>query len=97
MSNQHSSSGEKPDRLQFYGEEFVFDKVTGMFFRLNPSGSFMLRALAAGAAPADLPQQLQQRYGLDRATATRDAQLFLNSLAALEPLDRLSHPLRVAS
>jgi len=48
-----------------------------------------LRALDSGASPSELPHLLVERYRLDNATATRDAQLFINNLAAMEPLDRL--------
>jgi hypothetical protein len=101
MSTQPSSAGKQSgplsERLRFYGDEFVFDSVSGMFHRLNPSASFMLRALIAGATPEELPRRLQAHYALDSATAARDAQLFLNSLAALEPLGRLFEAARKAS
>jgi hypothetical protein len=77
--------------LRFYGDEFVFDIVSGMFYRMNPTACFILRALDAGIDPHELPAMLQNRYELDHATATRDVELFLNDLAALEPLNRL-HP-----
>lgn len=82
--------GSKVSSLRFYGDEFVFDTVSGMFFRLTPSASFALRSLDGGTLPADLPTVLQAHYGIDRAAATRDAELFLNELAALEPLDRFT-------
>jgi hypothetical protein len=89
MSNQIPPAGESASRLRFYGDEFVFDVVSGMFFRLNPVASYMLRALDSGASPSELPHLLVERYRLDNATATRDAQLFINNLAAMEPLDRI--------
>ncbi len=101
MSNPPSPSSNRPSsldqRLQFYSDEFVFDRVSGMFYRLNPSASFMLQSLAAGALPSELPGRLQARYELDSATASRDVQLFLNSLTALEPLGQLFDPARSAS
>lgn len=84
--DKRSSSG-----LRFYGDEFVFDTVSGMFFRLSPTASLVLRSVEAGTKLADLPTVLEKRYGVDRATATRDVELFLNELAALEPLDRFTH------
>ena len=57
-----------------------------MFFRLSPTGAFVLRALNAGVKRGELAGVLQDRYGIDRATATRDIELFLNELASLEPL-----------
>lgn len=93
-------SSKDPDsldrRLQFYGDEFVFDSVSGMFYRINPSACFMLKSLTAGTPVTDLPARLQARYELDSATASRDVQLFLNSLTALEPLGRLFNPARGA-
>ncbi|NNM56864.1 PqqD family protein [Acidocella sp.] len=77
--------------LRFYGDEFVFDIRSGMFFRLSATASFILRALAGGAAIADLPAAMERQYGIDHASALRDIQLFLNELAALEPLDRVAH------
>lgn len=77
--------------LRFYGDQFVFDTVSGMFYRMNPTACFILRALDAGVDSHELPALLRASYTLDASTATRDVELFLNNLAALEPLNRL-HP-----
>ncbi len=77
--------------LRFYGDEFVFDTVSGMFFRLSTTASFILRSLVGGTSIADIPALMEDRYGIDHPTATRDIQLFLNELAAIEPLDRFIH------
>lgn len=82
---------ERESALRFYGDEFVFDAVSGMFFRLSPTGAFVLRCLAAGKKPGDLAGALQARFNIDRSTAIRDVELFLNELAALEPLDHFIH------
>lgn len=79
----------KPHSLQFYGDEFVFDRVSGLFYRVSPTAGFLLRSLDSGAEPAELPKLLQSRYRLDSATANRDVALFLNDLATLEPLNRV--------
>jgi hypothetical protein len=81
---------QKPSSLRFYGDEFVFDTVSGLFYRISPTAGFLLRSLDAGAEIADLARLLQSRYRLDRATAARDVALFLNDLAALEPFIRLN-------
>lgn len=73
----------KSARLRFYGDEFVFDTVSGLFYRVSPSAAFMLRAMARGAAPGELADALCARYGIDRAVAMRDAELFLNDVASL--------------
>ncbi len=90
-SAQNKESARGPSALRFYGDEFVFESVSGMFFRVSPTASFVLRRLDAGTKVGDLPAALQVRYGIDRATATRDVELFVNELAALEPLDHLVH------
>jgi hypothetical protein len=79
----------KPSTLRFYGDEFVFDTVSGMFYRVSPTASFILHSLHAGAGVDELANLLQTRYGIDRATAVRDVELLLNDLAALEPLGQL--------
>lgn len=81
---------QKPSSLRFYGEEFVFDVVSGLFYRMSPTACFLLRSLDGGAQAADLPGLLQSHYQLDRATAVHDVALFLNDLAALEPLNRFN-------
>lgn len=81
----------KPSALRFYGDQFVFDTVSGMFYRLNPAACFILQALDTGVASGQLAGLLCARYGLDASTAARDVELFLNNLAALPPLNRL-HP-----
>lgn len=78
-----------PSRLRFYRDEFVFDIVSGMFYRMSPTACFMLHALDNGADVHELPKLLQEQYALDRSTAARDVELFLNDLAALEPLNQL--------
>jgi len=75
--------------LRFYGEEFVFDTVSGAFYRMNRTACFILRQLDAGRPVHELPAMLEAQYRLDHASATRDVELLLNSLASLEPLSRL--------
>lgn len=84
-------SRQGPPTLRFYCDEFVFDVVSGMFYRMNPTACFLLRALAEGADPRQLPVLLQERYDLTQADARRDVELFLNDLATLEPLDFFHH------
>lgn len=82
--------------LRFYGNEFVFDTVSGMFFRLSSTGSFVLRALDDGMKAQAIITALQSRFGIDRATALRDLELFLNDIAALEPLDHFTDGEQIA-
>ena len=70
-------------RFVFYGENFVFNPVTGMFYRLNATAAFALRAIEDGTRPVDLPDLIRRHYGLDHGSAVRDAELFLNELTQL--------------
>lgn len=81
----------KLSRLRFYGDEFVFDTVSGMFYRVSPTTSFILHSLEAGAEADQLPALLRARYGIDQSAATRDVELFFNDLAALELVGQF-HP-----
>lgn len=88
-ANQNTSSAaetaplHKFPHLRFYGDQFVFDTVSGLFFRLSPTAGFLLRVIDGGAEAADLPGLLQQTYGISEKNALRDAELFLNDLAGL--------------
>ncbi len=79
----------KPLTLRFYGDEFIFDTVSGMFYRVSPTASFILRSLDHGIDPDKLAENVQQRYGVPRAAAIRDIELLRNDLTAIEPLDRV--------
>jgi len=83
-ANDHEDEAQlSPSRLVFYEDSFVFDSVSGMFYRLNPTAAFVLRAMDDGTRPNQLPELLQSRYGIAHKSAVRDAELFLNELAAL--------------
>lgn len=75
-----------PRTLRFYGDEFVFDTVSGMFFVVSATASFILRALDAGTPTDQLADKLQRRYGISRETAVRDIQGLLDRIAVIEPL-----------
>lgn len=74
----------KPLSLRFYGDEFVFDTVSGMFYRVTPTASFILRSLDAGTELDQVASDVQKRYGIDRASAVRDIELLRNDLTAIE-------------
>ena len=59
----------KPLTLRFYGDEFIFDTVSGMFFRISSTASFILRSLQSGARPDGLADEIQKRYGISRSAA----------------------------
>ena len=72
-----------PSRLVFYEDSFVFDTVSGMFYRLNPTAAFLLRALENGTRPDQIPELLQSHFAIKHKSAVRDAELFVNELAEL--------------
>lgn len=74
-------------RLRFYGDSFVLNTASGMFYRMSPTADYLLRALDAGARTADFPKLLIQRYQVDPATAMRDTELLLNQFIALGLID----------
>lgn len=69
--------------LRFYGDDFVFNTVSGMFYRLTPSAGLLMRLVAEGAETEELENELQAEYGVNPNTARRDVQLFLNDMRAL--------------
>lgn len=79
----------KPLTLRFYGDEFIFDTVSGMFYRVSPTASFILRSLDAGTEPGKLADDVQERYGITRAAAVRDIELLRNDLTGIEPLGQV--------
>jgi hypothetical protein len=69
--------------LIFCEDSFVFDTVSGLFYRVNPTAAFVLKALAGGTRPHEVPDLLQAHYGIDHKAALRDAELFVNELVSL--------------
>ncbi len=80
----------KASSLRFYGEEFIFDTVSGMFYRVNPTASFILRALQSGTEPERLADEVRSRYNIPRADAMRDIELLRNDLTSLVPFGGMS-------
>ena len=85
-ANTSAASKRARPKLRFYGDEFVLDTVSGMFYRISPTASFILRSLDEGVEPEPLAAELQRRYRIDRSTAVRDIELLRNDLASIEPL-----------
>ncbi len=78
-----------PLTLRYYGDEFIFDTVSGTFYRISPSASFILRSLQAGMGPERVAREIQSRYGIPRTAAVRDIELLRNDLAGIEALDQV--------
>lgn len=75
-----------PRTLRFYGDEFVFDTVSGMFYVVSATASFIFRALDAGTPLDQLADKMQRRYGITRVQAVRDIERLFDDIAAIEPL-----------
>lgn len=74
-------------RLRFFGEEFVLDTASGLFYRLTPAAHLVLQAHEQGVQTQQFSGLLQQRYGIDSASAARDVELLLNQMVSLGLLD----------
>ena len=77
----------KTARLRFYGDEFVFNTTSGMFYRITSTAGFLLKELIDGAEDDQLVTLFQERYDIDRATAIQDVELLLNNLTELGVID----------
>lgn len=73
--------------LRFYRGGFVLDTASGMFYRLTPAADYLLRSYDAGMEVRQFPQLIQERYGLDHASAVRDVELLLNQFVGPGLLD----------
>ena len=77
----------KLQKLRFYGDEFVFNTVSGLCYRLNPTAGLLLHSLIDGMKDDQLVDMIQKRYKIDRKTAMRDVELLLNDLSELGVID----------
>jgi hypothetical protein len=73
--------------LRFYRGGFVLDTASGMFYRLTPAADYLLRSYDAGMEVREFAQLIQERYGLDHASAVRDVELLLNQFVGPGLLD----------
>lgn len=73
--------------FRFYGDSFVLNVASGLFYRLSPTADYLLRALDDGAHIDQFPDLIVRRYHVDRATAVRDSELLLNQFTALGLLE----------
>jgi len=78
-------------RYRFYGAQFLLDTVSGKFYRITPTAAFILRALIDGKNNVQLTEMVERRYGVDRARAGRDVELFLAELRSLGIIENSSH------
>jgi len=76
--------------LRFYDGNFVLDARSGLFYRLTPSATFLLRAWSEGAETGAFAGLIHQQFGVDPATASRDVELMLNQFRGLGLIDAQS-------
>lgn len=65
------------------GEEVVvLDRQTSEYLAINHAGIGLWQALARGATPAELADELRERWGLSSEDAAQDVDRFVGVLAA---------------
>lgn len=62
------------------GEVVVLDLKSSRYLAVNKSGYLMWKALAKGATRAQLVSELIATFSLDKETAVKDVDDFINSL-----------------
>ena len=62
---------------------FVFDYQTGLTYRFNQTGIFILRQLLEGTSLAKIRRTLRKEYNIDSRTAKSDLDDFLQQLSGL--------------
>ena len=62
---------------------FLFDTVTGHTYTLNRTGTFILKALAAGQDAGEVARALTERFEVTAEAASRDIEDFVQRMADL--------------
>lgn len=92
MSRRTSAAdGRKVSRFRFYSDQFLLDTVTGQFFRVSPAAGFIFKNLMQGKSTEQLVDIVKNHFGIDRAKAVRDVEMFLAELRSVGIIDNLSH------
>lgn len=87
--------GAKPDGsapaspFRFYGNQFMLDTVSGNFYRVTATAGFILRAFIEGKSNDEIVNVVQKRFGIDRARALRDFEMFTSELQSLGIVENL--------
>ncbi|SDO07111.1 Coenzyme PQQ synthesis protein D (PqqD) [Streptomyces sp. cf386] len=61
----------------------LLDERKGRYFKLNPSGALILRALLAGSTPADVTRNLVEAYEVSEERAAADVDALTAELACM--------------
>ncbi len=67
--------------LKILQGRFVFDVCTGTFHRVSETAAFILGEMKRKVSIDELVRHYSERYGISRAIAERDIELFLNDLS----------------
>ncbi len=78
-----ANGGNSVSSFRFYGDQFILDTVSGNFYRVTPTASFILRALIDGKRQDELVNVVEQHFKIDRARALRDVEMFTSELRSL--------------
>lgn len=77
-------------RFRFYGDQFLLDTVSGQFFRVSPPAGFIFKNLIQGNTGDRLVDIVKNHFGIDRAKAVRDVEMFLAELRSVGIIENLS-------
>lgn len=66
--------------LMINDEGFAFDPVTGNTYSINSSGLLIVNAVKAGASIDQVLDSVMSMFDVDRQTADRDLEVFINEL-----------------
>lgn len=70
----------KLKELMINDEGFAFDPRTGNTYSINPTSLLIVNAVKAGANVEQVLDSVAERYEVDRQTADRDLEVFINEL-----------------
>lgn len=62
------------------GSVYIVDAAGSRLHRLNGTGSFIWKALAAGKAPRNIPAALREEFEVGEAEAAADTENFIREL-----------------
>lgn len=66
-----------------YRDRFLFNPVSGMFFRLSHEAAWVLNEMRSGRGRSEIEIRLAEEFGIDRGTALRDCDRFIDRLERL--------------
>lgn len=79
MDKRYSRSRDIIER-EFQGESVLLDLNTGLYFSLNPVGSFIWRLLDGALTARAIAEQMSANYDVDPDTAARDTEELMRDL-----------------